>query len=94
MSEAELAGRLESSIDTLYNQFRTDVTFEMRTVLSEICLFNDYLSKHGHHIYMKRKEGEREQDSGETKRERECVRNGAWQREEVASVIKRAVGET
>ncbi len=43
----------------------------MRTVLSKIHLFNDNVSKHGHHIYMKQKEGEREQDSGET--ERVCV---------------------
>ncbi len=43
----------------------------MRTVLYGICLFNDKVSKHGHHIYMKQNEGEREQDSGET--ERECV---------------------
>ncbi len=69
MSEADLAGKQESSIDTLYNQFCIDFTFEMRTVLSEICLFNAYLSKHGHHIYMKWKVGEREQDSVETKRE-------------------------
>jgi hypothetical protein len=59
VSEAELAGRRESAIDTLYNQFRIDVAFEMRTVLSEICLFNAYLSKHGHHIYTKWKEGEK-----------------------------------
>jgi len=49
--------------------FRIDVTFEMRTILSEICLLNHDHSKHGHHIYMKRKEGEREQDSGKTERE-------------------------
>ncbi len=54
---------------------------EMRTVLSEIRLFNDKLFRHGHHIYMKRKERERVQDSGETERERDGVRDGAWQRE-------------
>jgi hypothetical protein len=32
-------------------------------------------------------------DSGETERESVCVRDGAWQREEVESVVKRAVGE-
>jgi hypothetical protein len=66
--------------------------FEMRTVLYGIRLFNDDLSKHGHHIYMKWNEGGREQDSGET--ERECVRDGAWQREEVALVVKWTIGET
>jgi hypothetical protein len=40
---------------------------------------------------MKRKSRERVQDSGET--ERVCVRDGAWQREEVASVIKWTFGE-
>ncbi len=59
----------------------------MRTVLYGIRLFNDNISKHGHHIYMKPKEGEREQDSGETERESVCVRDGVWQREEVASVV-------
>ncbi len=41
----------------------------MRTVLFGICLFNDNVSKHRHYIYMKWKEGEREQDSRETERE-------------------------
>ncbi len=72
--------------------FRIDVTLT-RTVLSEICIFNDDLSKQGHHIYIKRKEGEREQDSGETER-RVCVRDRAWQREEVASVVKQTIRET
>jgi hypothetical protein len=39
--------------------------FEMRTVLYGIRLFNDTGHKHGSNIYMKRKEGGREQDSGE-----------------------------
>ncbi len=43
---------------------------EMRTVLYGIRLFNDNFSKHGLYIYMKWKEGEREQNSGETERER------------------------
>ncbi len=43
---------------------------------------------------MKQKEGGREDESGETERECVCERDGAWQREEVASVIKLAVGET
>ncbi len=42
---------------------------------------------------MKRRQRERVQDSGETQRETECVRDGAWQREEAASVVKWAVGE-
>jgi hypothetical protein len=63
----------------------------MRTVLYGICLFNDNPSKYGHHIYVERKEGERELDNGET--ERECSRDGVQQREAVASVVKMAVGE-
>ena len=55
-------------------------------------LFNDNLFRHDYQIYMKQKEGERVQDSGET--EGECVREGAWKREEVVSVVKRAIGET
>ncbi len=51
--------------------FRIDVTFEMRTVPYGMCLFNDNVSKHEHHIYMKLRERGREQNSGET--ERECV---------------------
>ncbi len=50
----------------------------MRRVLYGICLFNDNVSKQGHHIYMKRKEGEREQDSGET--ERVCERQSVAER--------------
>jgi hypothetical protein len=42
---------------------------------------------------MKWKEGEIEQDNGETERERDCVRDGVWQREEVALVVKMAVEE-
>ncbi len=49
----------------------------MRTILYEIRLFKGHLHKHGHHIYVKWKEGEREQDSRET--ERECAREGGWQ---------------
>ncbi len=52
-----------------WENFCIDVTFEMKTVLSEIRLFNDDISKHGYHIYMKWKEGEKEQDSGEIERE-------------------------
>ncbi len=61
--------------------------FEMGTVLSEIRLFNDNLSKHGHHIYMKQKEG-KESKTVQRQRESVCVRDRAWQREEVASVVK------
>jgi hypothetical protein len=42
---------------------------------------------------MKQKEGEREQDTGETEREKECVREGGWLREEVESVVKTTVKE-
>jgi hypothetical protein len=65
--------------------------FEMRTVLYGICLFNDVRHKHRSNIYMKQKEGEREQDARET--ERVCVREGAWLREEVALVVKMTVEE-
>ncbi len=44
-------------------------------------------------LSLKRKEGEREQDSGETERERVCVREGGWQQEEVASVVKMTAEE-
>ncbi len=53
--------------------FRVDVIFGMRTVLYRIRLFKDNITKHRHHIYMKRKEGGREQDSRETERERKSV---------------------
>ncbi len=42
---------------------------------------------------MEQKEGEREQDTRETERERECVQEGEWSQEEVASVVKMTVGE-
>ncbi len=58
--------------------FSIHVTLIMRTVLSEIRLFNDNHFRHGHHIYMKQKEGERVQDSGETERVCVCEREGAW----------------
>jgi hypothetical protein len=44
--------------------------FEMRTALYGIHLFNDVRHKHGSYIYMKRKEGGREPDSRETKKEK------------------------
>jgi hypothetical protein len=64
--------------------------FEMRTVLYRIHLFNDVRHKHVSTIYMKQKEGGREQYSGETKRERVQER---WQREKVASVVKMTIEE-
>jgi hypothetical protein len=67
--------------------------FEMRTVLSGISLFIDNLFRHGHCIYMKGKKRERVLDSGDTERESVCVRDRAWQREVVTSVIKQAFGE-
>ncbi len=51
------------------------------------------IEKHSHHIYMKWKEGEREQGAGETKRERVCAREGGWLQEEVALVVKTTVEE-
>ncbi len=51
----------------------------MRTGLYGIRLFNDTSFRHGHHNYMKWKEGEREQENGET--ERESVREMACGRE-------------
>jgi hypothetical protein len=50
--------------------------FEMRTVLYRIHLFNDAGHKQGSYIYMKQKEGEREQNSGETEREGVREREG------------------
>jgi hypothetical protein len=60
--------------------FHVDVTFEMRTVLYRICLFNDKVSKHGHPICAKWNEGEREQDSRETERQRVCERQSMAKR--------------
>ncbi len=42
---------------------------------------------------MKRKEGEREQDAGETERESVCEREGGWLQEAVVSVVKMTVEE-
>jgi hypothetical protein len=68
--------------------------FEMRTVLSEMRLFNDDPFRHGHHIYMKCERRERVQDNGETGRDRDRERDRAWQREEVVSVVKWTTGKT
>ncbi len=48
----------------------------MRTVLYGIHLFNDVGHKHRSYIYMKRKVGEREQDTQETDRESVREREG------------------
>jgi len=45
-------------------------------------------------FYIERKRRGREQESGETEKERVCVRDGEWQKEEVASVVKWAIEET
>jgi hypothetical protein len=50
-------------------EFSIDVTFEMRTVLNGICLFNDNLKIIRQHFYIKQKWRGREQDSRETERE-------------------------
>jgi hypothetical protein len=52
------------------NIFNIDLTFEMRTILYKIHLFNDDRHKHVCHIYMKWKDGERDEDSRETEKER------------------------
>jgi hypothetical protein len=51
-------------------------------------LFNDTSLHIGHHICIEQERRGREQD-----RERVCVRDGAWYREEVASVVKWTIGE-
>ncbi len=45
------------------------------------------------HIYMKWKEGAREQDTGETERERESAGEGGQSQNEAASLVKMAVEE-
>jgi hypothetical protein len=52
------------------SMFRIDVTFEMRTVLSRICLFNDTILNIGHHFILNGKGGE---ESKIVERQRECV---------------------
>jgi hypothetical protein len=59
--------------------FRIDANFEMRTSeYVEICISIDDQNNWGESFYVKWKEGERKQSSGETEREREgvcvCVR--------------------
>ncbi len=54
--------------------FRVDVTFEIRTVLSGIHLFNDNHPIVRSQFYMKWKWREREWNSGETERESVCER--------------------
>ncbi len=63
------------------NFFCIDVTFEMRTVLSVIRLFNANLKIVGQHFYIKQKWRGREQDSGETERECVCERQGVVEKE-------------
>jgi hypothetical protein len=55
--------------DTQHNGLLLILPFEMRIVLYGIHLFNDGRHKHGSTIYMKRKEGGREQDNRKTERE-------------------------
>ncbi len=50
--------------------FHINVTFEMRTVLSGIRLFHDKSKVDAKGFYIKSEGREREQDSGDTKRER------------------------
>ncbi len=63
--------------------FHIDVTFEMRTVLSVIRIFNDTILNVGHHFILNRKGGEESkiaerQREREREREREFVRDGVW----------------
>jgi hypothetical protein len=58
----------------LISSFRIDATFEMRTSeYVEICISIDNQNNRREGFYVKRKEGERDQGSGETERERACV---------------------
>ncbi len=51
-----------------------NITFEMRTSeYVEICISIDNQTNRQEGFYVKRKEGERKQVSGETERERACV---------------------
>ncbi len=53
--------------------FRSDVTFEMRTVLSGIRLFNDTILN-VRHLFILNGNGGEESKIAERQRERECVR--------------------
>ncbi len=64
----------------------------MRTFLSVICLLNDTHQIIRSQFYIKQKQRGREQDSGETERERVCVRETAsGGKGKIVSVIKLAV---
>jgi hypothetical protein len=49
----------------------------MRTVLYEICLFNDKVEVHGRFLYQNNLCGERARQQRDRKRERVCVRDRA-----------------
>jgi len=73
--------------------FCIDVTFEMRTVLSRIHLFNDTILNRGQHFILNRNRG-KECKIVERPRERECVSaTASGRKEEVASVVKWTVEE-
>jgi hypothetical protein len=58
----------------LTSSFCIDATFEMRTSkYIEICISIDNQNNWQEGFYVRRKEGEIEQGSGETERERACV---------------------
>ncbi len=63
--------------------FRTSVTFEMRTTLYGIHLFNDKLEVIARDFISKWKEALKRRD-----RERVCVRGRLLQQKDLASVIK------
>ncbi len=61
----------------LISSFCIYVTFEMRTVVCGIRLFNDTIKNIGQHFILNGNGGE-ECKIAERQRERECVRDGAW----------------
>ncbi len=70
--------------------FHIDATFEMRTVLSRICLFNDNLNNVGQHFIINGNGGEESKIAErhrerEREREREAVHCGKG---EITSVLK------
>jgi hypothetical protein len=66
--------------------FRISVTFEMRTTLYGVHLFNDNLEVIARDFISKQKEGERALKRRD--RERVCVRGRLLQQKDLVSVIK------
>jgi hypothetical protein len=57
-AKTRLSGQLTQLSSLQQCFFHIDVTFEMRTVLSVIRLFNDTILNVGHHFILNRKGGE------------------------------------